>query len=122
MKAQASVEFLILLGILSLIFAVLINYSGGYQFYSANLKIEQQYKNICNQVKLEIENALETGPFYNRTFYLPDGNYNVSVESYEIKVVYSNGVKTCFIPVNLSANLNKGGNTIIYNESGVFIN
>ena len=121
MKSQSSIEFLILLGILSLIFSILINYPGGYLFYSDKLKIENQYKDICNQVKEEIENALEIGPFYNRTFYLPPGNYNVSINNYEIKVVYSNGEKICFIPANVSSNLKKGKNTIIYNESGLFI-
>jgi hypothetical protein len=121
MKCQASVEFLILLGVLTLIFAVLINYSGGYLFYSDNLKIENQYKDICSQVKDEIENALEMGPFYNRTFYLPTGNYNVSISNYEIKIIYNSGETTCFIPVNLSTNLNNGKNTIIYNETGLFI-
>lgn len=122
MKAQASIEFLILLGVLTLIFAILINYSGGYLFYSDNLKVEQQHKDICNQVKDEIENALEIGYFYNRTFYLPSGDYNVSINNYEIRVAYSSGETICFIPVNLSANINKGENTIIYNETGLFIN
>jgi len=121
MKFQSSIEFLILLGILSLIFSVLINYPGGYLFYSDKLKIENQYKDICNQVKEEIENALEIGSFYNRTFYLPPGNYNVSISNYEIKVVYSGGEKICFIPTNISSNLKEGKNIIIYNESGLFI-
>lgn len=121
MKAQASVEFLILFGVLSLIFAVLINYSGGYLFYSDNLKVKTHYEDICSQVKQEIENALEMGPFYDRTFYLPTGNYNISISNYEIKIVYSSGEKTCYIPVDLSANLNNGKNTIIYNETGLFI-
>ena len=120
MKCQASVEFLILFGVLTLIFAVLINYSGGYLFYSDNLKVETHYEDICSQVKQEIENALEMGPFYNRTFYLPTGNYNISISNYEIKIVYGGGEKTCYIPVDLSANLNNGKNTIIYNESGLF--
>jgi len=122
MKGQSSIEFLILIGILSLIFAILINYPGGYLFYSDKLKIEKEYKDICIQIENEIENALEMGPFYNRTFYLPSGNYNASISNYEIKVSYSDGEKICYIPVNISANLNKGENRIIYNKSGVFIN
>ncbi len=121
MKCQASVEFLILLGVLTLIFSILINYSGGYLFYSDNLKVEKKYKDICSQVKDEIENALEMGPFYNRTFYLPAGDYNISISKYEIKIIYSGGETICYIPVNLSTDLNKGGNTIIYNETGLFI-
>lgn len=119
MKAQASVEFLVLVGILSLIFVVIFSYSGGYYFYSEKLKVEEKYENICDTVKLEIETALEAGPYYNRTFYLEPGDHAVSIQNYEVVVGKDNLVKICYIPINISANLNNGENTIIYNETGI---
>ncbi|MCK4730058.1 MAG: hypothetical protein KAT28_01960 [Candidatus Aenigmarchaeota archaeon] len=119
MKAQASVEFLVLVGILSLIFVIIFGYSGGYYFYSEKLKVEETYENICDTVKLEIETALEVGPYYSRTFYLEPGDHAVSIQNYEVIVSKDNLIKICYIPINISANLNNGENTIIYNETGV---
>jgi len=120
MKAQASVEFLVLVGILGLIFVVIFSYSGEYYFYSEKLKVEEKYDNVCNTVKLEIETALEIGPYYSRTFYLEPGTHTVSIQNYEIIVSKDNLVKICYIPINISANLNNGENTIIYNETGIY--
>ncbi len=119
MKAQASVEFLVLVGILGIIFVIIFSSSGGYYFYSEKLKVEEKYDNICTTVKLEIETALEIGPYYNRTFYLDSGDHTVLIQNYEITVRKDNLVKICYIPINISANLNNGENTIIYNETGI---
>ncbi|RLI99378.1 MAG: hypothetical protein DRP06_03580 [Candidatus Aenigmatarchaeota archaeon] len=119
MKAQASVEFLVLVGILSLIFVIIFSSSGGYYFYSEKMKVEEKYNNICSTVKLEIETALEIGPYYNRTFYLDSGDHTVSIQNYEVVVKKDDLIKICHIPINISANLNNGENTIIYNETGI---
>ena len=121
MIGQASAEFLILLGILSLIFVIIFASSQGYQFYSEKLNTQQDYQDLCQKIKFEIETALEIGPFYNRTFYLSPGTYIPSISNYEISIVYSYGKVSCFIPANVTGNLTQGKNTIIYNESGLFI-
>lgn len=121
MLGQASAEFLILLGVLSLIFVVIFASSQGYQFYSDKLRIEQKYRNICDKIKSEIETALEIGPIYNRTFYLPSGTYIAKISNYEIEISSPLGTIICRIPVNLNVTLSQGKNTIIYNESGIFI-
>lgn len=120
MKAQASVEFLLLVGILTLIFVILVNYSGGYQFQSSTLRLQEHYTEICNQIKNEITYALAIGPYYEREFYLPSGTYNAAIVEYTILIEYSNGEVDCFSPVNLTEELNIGRNVLIYNESGIF--
>ena len=120
---QASVEFLILVGILMIIFAILFNYEGGNQFYSFELEIKNNLDNICNSVKNEIESAAEFGPVYNRTFYLPNGNYNITISGYTITVAENRYLVSCYIPVkNINGTLRTGKNILIYNESGIFIN
>jgi hypothetical protein len=121
MLGQVSAEFLVLFSILSIIFVIFFASSQGYQFYSENLKIKKEHKDICNQIKFEIETALEVGPTYNRSFYLPQGGYSASILNRDIVISYSGGEIVCSIPVNVSANLIQGKNTIIYNETGFFI-
>jgi predicted membrane protein len=121
MVGQASAEFLILFGILSLIFSIIFVYNYGYQFYSEKMKIEEEYKDLCNKIKFEIQTALEIGPNYNRSFYLPSGTYTASINGYDVEINYSYGKVICYIPINLTAQLIQGKNTIIYNGSGLFI-
>ena len=121
MRAQVSAEFLILLGILSVIFSIIFVSNYKYQFYAEKIKTQEKYKDLCNKIKFEIETALETGPKYERSFYLPLGIYNASIRGYYVEINYSYGKVVCYIPANLTAHLTQGKNTIIYNESGLFI-
>jgi len=121
MFGQVSGEFLILLGIVCLIFSIIFVHSYKYQFYAEKIKIEEEHKNLCNKIKSEIETALEVGPIYNRSFYLPSGTYNASIRGYEVEINYSYGKVICHVPVNITAQLSQGKNTIIYNASGLFI-
>ena len=121
-KGQASTEFMILLGVLSLIFAIIFASSEGYQYYSDKLRAEQNYQNICDDIKFEIETALEMGPIYNRTFYLPQGSYTASISNYEVVVVYDYGEAVCYVPANVKGNPIQGKNIIYYNETGLYIN
>ncbi len=122
MIGQASAEFMVLLGFLSLVFVIIFASSQGYQFYSDKLEAQQEYKEICNDIKFEIETALEMEPVYNRTFYLPEGTYNASISNYEISVEYSYGEVSCYIPANVSGEPIQGKNTILYNETGLYLN
>jgi len=121
MKAQASVEFLLLLAILSVIFALSVNYYLSYSLRSDLFLQEEGYKSICSQVNEEIKSALYAGAYYKREFYLPDGVYNASMQNYEIKIGYSGGAVSCNTYVNNTQNLSIGKNTIIYNETGLYI-
>ncbi|MGC9310691.1 MAG: hypothetical protein ACP5E4_03110 [Candidatus Aenigmatarchaeota archaeon] len=116
MKAQSSVEFLILFSVLALIFALAINYFFAYIVHSGNSDTERQYKDLCVQVREEIENALLFDGYYRRPFYLPGGDYTIDINGREIAVSYSAGRVVCLTPVNMShTELNKGENVIIYN-------
>jgi hypothetical protein len=120
MRGQASVEFLLILGIISVIFAIIVSYFAGYSLYSSNFLSEEGYRSICRQVSDEVEGALASGPDYERVFYLPQGNYNVSLYDREIRVNYSAGMVLCPTSINASKNLSIGKNTIIYNETGIY--
>lgn len=118
--AQASVEFLLLLSLLSLIFVISVSYFLGYGAATNSYLAEEEYRSICKQISDEIEYALSTGPFYERSFYLPQGDYNATVGNYEVLIAYSTGSVACYTFTNASAELTIGKNTIIYNETGVF--
>lgn len=122
MKAQASVEFLLIIALLSVIFAIATVYFYDYQYSSGVTASQETYREVCYQISDEVDNALSMGAYYERSFYLPPGNYNVSLQNYEIQVNYPNGEVVCYTHVNNTKNLVIGKNTIIYNETGFYFN
>ena len=117
---QASVEFLMLLSLLSLIFVISVSYFLGYSVATNSYLAEENYRSICRQVSDEIEYALSSGPRYERSFYLPQGDYNASIGNYEVSVRHGSGTVVCYTFTNASADLSIGKNTIIYNETGIW--
>jgi uncharacterized protein (UPF0333 family) len=120
MKGQASVEFLLIIALLAVIFSISVSYFINYSLNSNTYQSEENYHSICLQVKNEIDCALSAGPYYERDFYLEQGPYNASISGYEIQVTYSGGIVSCQTLVNASKNLSIGKNTILYNETGVY--
>jgi len=120
MKGQASVEFLLIFGMLAVIFAIAVSYYLNYSLSSNAFLSEDTYQSICLQVETEIDCALSAGPYYERDFYLEQGPYNVSISGYDISVAYSGGTVSCRTVVNASKGLSIGKNTIIYNEMGFY--
>jgi uncharacterized protein (UPF0333 family) len=120
MKAQASAEFLLIIALLSVIFAIAAGYFLGYNFTREVSSTQENYRAICSQVSLEIDYALSSGPDYERTFYLPKGNYNVSIKNYEIGVIYPGASVVCYTQINNTESLVIGKNTVIYNETGFY--
>jgi uncharacterized protein (UPF0333 family) len=120
MRAQASVEFLLIIAILSVIFAIAASYYLGYSFRLEASSSQEVYKAICRQVSAEIDYALSAGPVYGRSFYLPQGNYNVSIKDYEIIVTSPGAAVVCYTHINNTKNLVIGKNMIIYNETGIY--
>jgi len=121
MKGQSSVEFILILSLLSVIFAITVSYFANYSLYSNNYLSEESYRLICAQVKDELDAAFSSGPDYERAFYLPAGNYNASIYDREIKVSYSGGAVSCYTYANITKFLSIGKNTVIYNETGLFV-
>jgi len=120
MRGQASVEFLMLISLLTLIFAISVNYFLGYGVNTSTYLSEANYQSICRQVSEEINYALSYGPDYERSFYLPQGSYEVLAEGYEISVRHSQGVVNCYSNANATGNLSIGKNTIVYNGTGLY--
>jgi uncharacterized protein (UPF0333 family) len=121
LKAQAAVEFLILLGVLSVVFAISVNYYIGYSLRSDGFIQEQTYQLLCSQISNEIDKALLFGPRYERDFYLPAGNYSVKIENYETKITYFRGQVVCYNRANITKDLTIGKNTIIYDGTDVYV-
>jgi hypothetical protein len=121
LRGQAAVEFLILLSVAMVLFAIAVNYYAGYYLQSSGFQAERQYGLICRQISDEARNALLMGDYYERDFYLPLGDYSASVFGWSARVEYSGGEVYCPMPANLEdKTLNNGKNTIIYNASGLF--
>ncbi|MBN2095263.1 MAG: hypothetical protein JW727_04395 [Candidatus Aenigmarchaeota archaeon] len=121
MRCQASVELLLLLGILSVIFAISFSYYVGYGIYQASVSTGGDYRSVCKQIAGEIDSALRIGPDYERSFYLPYGDYNATLQNYEIVVNYPSGMAVCYTYVNITRNLTIGKNTVIYNGTGFYL-
>jgi uncharacterized protein (UPF0333 family) len=124
MNAQVSVEFLILVSVLLLIFLVIFFYSSNFQTETISTKIYNDAKKIADDVATEINLAAKVGDGYRRKFYVPTNifglDFNLTARGYFLILEFKNGYVLAPIVVeNISGNISKGWNII--NNTGGFI-
>lgn len=123
MKGQGGIEFLVYSALLVLLLSVFLlsSYSRQYEFLT--LKIENEMKDLANNIAFEINEAVRAGDGYERRFYITTNSvsdFNVTVGKYYISVEWGNG-KVAYANIvteNVTGSFSKGLNKI-NNTNGV---
>lgn len=128
-KAQASMEFLLVFSILTIFVAAFL-VTIFYNMSQGRMKSEQDgVDNMASFIQQEIILASKVEDGYNRTFFLPrqigGKDYTVHMSAYSLAVNTSLAASFRGIPriYDVSAHFNiPGNNTIIKNQTGIFVN
>jgi hypothetical protein len=123
MKAQASVEFLVFLSFLIVVFLVSVFNQLHLSREVTSIKSDEELKTLCGRIKFEIDSAVNLGDTYKRNFYLnaPYGNENITItiKSYYVFIdAYSKSLSCNIITNNITGAIKIGWN-LIENKNGV---
>lgn len=124
MRAQSSVEFMILISILLILFILYTQNSLSLQKDMISIKADQEAKKLSDRIAFEINTAVKSGDGYERSFFIESSfagisDFDVSVKDYEVKVAWSqNFVTSQIVTKNTTGNVVKGWN-LIENRDGV---
>lgn len=128
MLAQASIEFIFLLSILS-IFLFLVVYQNSSLYSQANyVKTLKDAQEISDQIAFEINLALKAGDGYSRVFYIPNKisnsiDYNVSIENYLVILKWnSSSTQSVIFVKNVNGEIVKGKNFIRNLNGVIYVN
>lgn len=124
MKSQVSVEFIVLVSMLILIFIAFLLSSSSIKFRLIGIKSEIEAKELCDDIASEINHAVRAGNGYERRFYVKDSfygvsNFNISIEGNSVFMDWDEkSVSSSIITNNVVGNVSKGWNKI-NNTNGV---
>ena len=124
MKAQASVEFMILISVLIIIFILYTQNSFSLQKDMTTIKASQEARDLSDKIAFEINTAVKSGDGYKRNFYVDRSfagivDFDILVENYEVKIIwYQDSVTSQMVTKNTTGAVDKGWN-LIENIDGV---
>lgn len=114
-KAQGALEFMILVGITLLVFALIIGIAAYYTASIGQKKQARAAEDIAIAAQKEIQLAARVHDGYERTFTLPDKaagrDYNISIQQNELIVTIA-GSDTVRIVPSAQGSIKKGKNTV----------
>lgn len=126
MKGQGGVEFLVYSALLVLLLSLFLFSSYSRQYELITLKINNEMKDLANNIAFEINEAVRAGDGYERKFYITASisNFNVTVGKYYISVEWGNGktVYSNIITQNITGNFSKGFNKINNTKGVIYVN
>ncbi len=124
-KAQVSVEFLMLVILMVLIFSIYVPF-----LWRQQLEIEEENEylvgeKIASSIKNEVETAVMFGSGYRRNFTLPEdifgSDYTISIDNKILRIRWKNkGTEEYLIAHQISGSP-KPGKNIILNQEGVIV-
>ena len=124
MKGQMTIEFMVLLSVLIVMFTLFIFGEMSLRDRSLNVKAGEEIEKLCERVAFEINAAVRFGDSYTRSFYLEETLFGVSdfdivVSDYAVFVDWDHGSKACVISTkNITGEIKTGWNSI-ENVNGV---
>jgi hypothetical protein len=127
MKAQAGIEFLVLVSLLLLIFAFVMWNGSSLQNQLNFVKMDVEAKNLCDKIAFEINSAVRSGDGFNRKFYVETNIFGVSdfdikVGNYSAFINWERGsVASSIIIENITGNVNKGVNFIENRNEKIYV-
>jgi hypothetical protein len=127
MKGQSSIEFLIFVSILFLIFAFILWNDNSLQNQLNWVKTNTEAKNVCDGIAFEINSAVRTGNGYKRKFYVEKdffgvSDFDISVGNYTVYIDWSkNSVSSSIITENITGIVDKGSNFIENRNGEIYV-
>lgn len=124
MKSQASVEFMILVGMLVIIFLVMTSSNISLQQGMINIKSDTEARKLSDKIAFEVNTAAKSGDGYKRKFLIEESfagisDFTIEVGDYQVRIVWSDRqVSSEIVTRNITGVVNKGQN-LIENRNGV---
>lgn len=123
MKGQIATEFLVLVGIILLIFTAFCVWDLSFRQRFTSLRSDEEVRKLCEKVAFEINAAVEAGSGYKRKFYVEKdlfgvSEFDISVDSYSVFIDWGGKSTSCAVTTNITASIKKGWN-LIENTNGV---
>ena len=118
MKGQISVEFLVLISILIVMFTVFIFSEQSLRQRMFYIKSSEEMKNLCENIAFEINSAVKLGDTYKRNFYIEEcilgvSDFQISIETYSVFIDWNGKSTACTIATkNITGEIEKGWNSI----------
>lgn len=123
MKAQAGIEFIILMGVVALISLIIV---GTILFYLKGLRGDEFYydlKGVGDSIRNEVYLAASVEDGYNRVFFLDNRtNYNISKQDKSIVVSSSDSSHITFVEVEYVGSFQRGWNNISKLDGVIYVN
>lgn len=124
MKLQVSVEFMILVSLLLLVFIAVIGGNSYLQKNMMSIKSDTEAKKLSDKIAFEINTAVKTGDGYEKRFYIEESfagiyYFDIEIENYSVNIRWDDKVTSSPIIVkNITGSVTKGWN-LIKNTDGV---
>ena len=127
MKGQISIEFMIFLSILLIIFIVFVSSGTSIRYKLIEIKSNVEAKELSDEIAFEINTAVRIGDGYERGFYVEDslfwGDFNISVGNYFVFIDWSEkSVGSSIITKDIVGSIVKGWNTINNTNGIIYVN
>jgi len=127
MKGQASVEFMVLIGVLMVILAVFLWSNMSLQSRLLGIKTKVEAQELCDKIAFEVNTAVRSGDGYKRGFYVEKNffgvsDFDISVGNYAVFVDWKQGsVVSSIITKNITGTMTKGFNTIENKNGDIYV-
>ncbi len=124
MKGQMTIEFMVLLSVLIVMFTLFIFGEMSLRERSFNIKADEEIEKLCERTAFEINSAVRFGDSYRRSFYIEEtlfgvSNFDIVVSDYAVFIDWDHGSKACIISTkNITGEIKTGWN-LIENINGV---
>jgi len=118
MKGQISIEFLILISILTIIILLFLWNNLSLDYKMIGIKSNVEAKKFCDQIAFEINAAVKAGDGYERRFFVKDNffgasDFDIYVGSYSVSIDWDEKSVSCrIITKNTTGSISKGWNNI----------
>lgn len=124
MKAQVSIEFLILIFILVLVFTFFSSSTTSIKNQLNSIRIQTEARRLVNKIASEINLAVEVGDGYERRFYVENSfagitDFSITISNYTISLEWKRGVVySPLISSSIQGEIRKGWN-VVRNVDGI---
>lgn len=128
MKAQVSIEFIVLVSVLLLIFIAFLLSSSSLKFRLIGIKSDTEAKELCDDIASEINHAVRAGNGYERRFHVEDSfygvsNFDISIEGNSVFIDWNKkSVSSMIITNNVVGDVSKGWNKINNTNGVIYVN
>jgi hypothetical protein len=124
MRGQLTVEFLILVSVLIIMFTIFTFSEASLRERTSYIKSSEEIEELCEKIAFEINSAVKFGDSYKRNFYVDENifgvsDFQISINTYSVFIDWDGRSTTCTISIkNITGEVKKGWN-LIENINGI---